>query len=215
MPDPVTPPVDPPAGDPPAAPPADPPKADPPASDDAKSVANLETTLKKVRDELKAANTKVKELEPKANAHDELTKAQQTELEQAQEQAREARDALNATTSKVRAANLKVALGDSKYGLASAKAAATLLQAEGIEFGDDDEPIDLDEAVEKLTEANPFLLGTAPKPKAPKTDGGSGGGGETAQVNLTTEELQAAKAFGMTPEEYTAYKSTTPVPPAT
>lgn len=175
----------------------------------AEDVANLNKALAKEREARKAADKLVKDLKPKADAHDQLTEAQQSDLEKAQKEAADARDALNATTSKVRAANLKVALGDSKYGLASAKAAATLLQAEGVEFDDNDEPIGLDEAVNSLVEANPFLTGEKPKPKAPNVNGGDGKGGGS-KVELTTEELAFAESFGMTPEEYAANKEVNP-----
>ncbi len=61
-----------------------------------------------------------------------------------------------------------------------------------------------------LVEANPFLVGDKPKPSAPNTNAAEDGG-DKPMLDLTAEELTMAKAFGMTPEEYAANKSTQPV----
>jgi hypothetical protein len=181
-----------------------------PTSED---VAKLQEVARKERDARKAAEKGAKEGADAIKRLAEIEAANLTETERLKKEAEEARDALNATTSKVRAANLKVALGDSRYGLASAKAAATLLQAEGVEFDENDEPIGLDEAVTALVDANPFLTGEKPKPKAPNTNGGSGSGAVAPVVELTAEELDMAKSFGLTPEKYAANKDVNP--PAT
>ena len=176
----------------------------------AEDVTKLQEVAKKEREARKAAEKGAKEGADAIKRLAEIEAANLSETEKLKKEAADARDALTATTSKVRAANLKVALGDAKYGLASAKAAATLLQAEGVEFDDNDEPIGLDEAVNALVEANPFLTGEKPKPKAPNTNGGDGSGGSAPVVELTAEELDMAKSFGMTPEEYAANKEVHP-----
>lgn len=177
----------------------------PPADEAPKNTDGLKKALDEERQRVKDLQKQVKELVPKAKAHDELTAEQQTELEKAQKEAADAQDALAATTSQIQSSNLQVALTDAKYGLASAQAAATLLQAEGIEFGDDNRPVNLDDAVKALVEANPFLLGEKPKPKAPDTNNREGAQAER-KVDLSPEEIEAAEKAGKTPEEWQALK---------
>lgn len=116
-------------------------------------------------------------------------------------------------TLKLRRANLKAALADEGITGQQAKAAMRLL--DGVEYDDDDEPSNLAEALEaaEAVYGKATVRGTA-KPKAPAADGGAGGStGDGQGPRLTADELEYAKKFGMSPEEYAAHKSTTPPPP--
>lgn len=184
-----------------------------PKAPTAEDVANLQEALRKERDRSNGLDKQVKELKPKADAHDQLTAEQQSDLEKAQNDAQAATATVAELQGQIRDANLKVALTDPKHGVASPTLAALAIKAKGIEFDDHNQPVDIDAAVKAAIEAEPALAGTAPKPKAPSTNGGDGGGGgKETEVELTSDELAAAKASGMTPEEYQAYKSPSTVP---
>lgn len=212
MPDPVIPAVVDPAVPPAAPAPADPvvpPAGDPPADDSAK----LQSALVKERELRKTADKEAKAGKDAIARLAELETANQTELEKAQSERDAALEAVSKSTTTIRNANLKVGLASSKYGLADAKATATLI-ADRITYDDDtNEPTNLDEAVKEIIDELPFLVGNAPKPKAPVTNASAGGASEQT-VELTAEEVSAAKSFGMTNEEYAAYKSTTPPEPS-
>lgn len=116
----------------------------------------------------------------------------------------------DAGTVKLRSANLLIALTAKGYEGQRAKVVAKLL--DDVEFGDDDEPVDLDGALEDAEErwgTEMFVKGDKkkPKPKAPGTGGkDKGDDDDTAKPRLTADELAMAKSFGMTPREYAAYK---------
>ncbi len=196
-----------------------------PAGDDPKTPAasgptqadidKLTEALRKEREKSGDLDKQVKELKPKADAHDQLTAEQQTELEKAQSELEKSNDRNAQLQAQIREANLASALADQKYGLASPQLASLAIKNAGIEFDDANQPKDLDDAVKRAVEANPLLEGTAPKPKAPKTNGGDGaGGGKETEVELTSDELAAAQAADMTPEEYATYKSPNPPEPS-
>ncbi len=105
-------------------------------------------------------------------------------------------------TEKLRRANLLTALADEGLTGAKARAAARLL--DDVEFDDDDEPTNLKDAIKAATaEYGKELFGVA-----------AGTHAVTAHQGLTANELKAARASGMTPEEYVAYKSPHPEVPA-
>jgi hypothetical protein len=155
----------------------------------------------------------IKALKEKADAYD---KAQAEKLSEQEKLAKEAEDAkaLAATAQKqLREAKLLAELAKPEHGIVNAAAAAKLI--DGVEFDDDGEPKNLTEKgadgkslIESFLAANSFLKGQAQTPDSTVDFGGGanrgGGGASTAQ--LTQEELDAAKSFGMSPEEYAKYK---------
>jgi hypothetical protein len=190
-------PADPPK-DPPADPPADPPK-DEPLGESGKAALEAERTARK------AAEKTAREAQKKLDA------AEAEKLSETEKLKKEAEDgkALAATaTDKLRLANLRDALADKGFAGAKAKAVVRLL--DGVEYDDGDEPTNLD-AVLKTAEKEYGELVKPGKPAAPDIDPGGGGGGKAPA--LTADELAAAKAAGMTPEEYANYKSPQPTLP--
>lgn len=165
-------------------------------------------------DAARAAETKAKaeakEAKDKAKKFDELTEAQKSDLEKAQDRAEKAEEKANKADSKLKRANLIAALTDPKNGIVNARAAAKLI--EGVEFDDEGEPANLgspedeDSLLAKFLTENEYLRGTPAKPKPPNLDGKEGTGAEEPEPELNAEELAAAKAADMTPEEYAAYK---------
>lgn len=139
-----------------------------------------------------------------------------TETERLKKEAEEGRARGEAATAKLRKATLLAELTKDEHGIADARAATALAIADGLfEFDDDDEPTNAERAVEQLLAAYPVLRGKKGK-KAPTVDGGAGGGGGGGDTpDLTADELAAARACGMTPEEYQKYKSPQPQVAAT
>lgn len=116
-------------------------------------------------------------------------------------------------TQKLQRANLISALSKSKHGLTDPAAAAKLAITDGLaDFDEDDEPQDIDDLVKDLVDEYAFLKGEKPKRRAPNVD--SGNGRTKTAPKLTADELKAAKAADMTPEEYAAFKSPQPKLPA-
>lgn len=181
---------------------------EPKAPEGGLNVDGLKKALDEERTARKQFEQQVKDLKPKAEAHDQLTEAQKTELQKAQDDLTAAQQTNAGLIEQIRAANLRSALADQKHGLASPGLAAMAVTAAGIEFDESNRPVGLDDAVKAVTESEPALL--AGKPPAPTGNGGEGGG--TSNVTLTAEELEAAKASEMTPEEYVAFRDNTPLP---
>lgn len=148
---------------------------------------------KKTAAELKDALAKLEEIE----------KAKLTETERLQQEAEQGKQAAKTATDKLRRANLTVALAGKDHGLADPRAAARLI--EGVEFDDQDEPTNLTDRVKALVGEYPLLKGKGVQ-HAPNLNGGGGGDGGDTPPELTAEELDVAKSFGMTPEEYAAAK---------
>jgi hypothetical protein len=135
--------------------------------------------------------------------------AKLSETEKLRKDADEGKALAAKATDTLRLANLRLALASTK-NIADPKAAAKLI--DGVEYDDDHEPTNLDDRVKALLIEYPLLKGG--KPAAPDIDGKNGNGnGPTPK--LTAEELEAAKDFGMTPEEYQAFKDpNAQLPPA-
>ncbi len=156
----------------------------------AKERADRKTHEKAARDAL----AKLKKLED----------ADATELEKATKRADEAEAKITAATEKVRRANLLAALSDA--GVTKAKAAARLL--DGVEYDDDtDEPTNLDTAITAAQAAfgDEMFKGAAPPPPGDLNGGdGNNAGGNAPPLNA--DELRAAKASNMSPEEFRHYQ---------
>ncbi len=159
------------------------------------------TARKKAEKEAKDAVAKLKAIED----------ADATELEKATKRADEAEAKVSTLTASVQRANLTSALADPKLGLVDANAAAAL--ATGVEYDDDGMPKDVDKIAETLTGRYAFLKGEKPAPKPGDINPGGGAGGEGGGgPALTAEELAAAKAGNMSPEEFAHYKDPTAGP---
>lgn len=143
------------------------PKPDPaPGGDD--DTAKLQSALKSEREARKAAEKESKaqakrleELEEKARKVEE---AEKTELEKAQGRIAELEGKEAETTEKVRRANLLAELSKPEHGLQSASAAAKLVE---VEFDEDDNPVDVGDAVKTLLEEVPGLAATPADPGKP------------------------------------------------
>lgn len=111
-------------------------------------------------------------------------------------------------TVKLRKANLLTALADEGYAGKQARMLARLL--DDVDYTDDDEPVDLTDALEALEEEYGTELvaktDTPARRKAPKVNGRDGRR-EKRGPRLSAEEMQYAEAFGMTAEEYATYKA--------
>ena len=162
-------------------------------------------TIEKLREELKAAKLTTKERDDLAAKVKEFEDSQKSELEKAQEAAKEARDRAKVATEKARNANLKSALYDkaADLGIGSPSLALKALNRSKIEWDDSDEPSNIEAVLEALLEEEPLLKAT-PKKKTASTDAGGGaGGGEPPQ--LSQEQLEAAGLLGYKdPAEYAA-----------
>lgn len=119
-------------------------------------------------------------------------------------------DEVDRGTEKLRRANLLTALADEGYTGKRGKALARLLDE--VDYDEDDEPENLSDAIEAAEEKYGKSLVGKPKRRPGNTGGREGGdGGE--RPSLTADELEAAKAFRMTPEEYAEFKKTNPTLP--
>lgn len=165
--------------------------------------------LEAERKERKAAEKRAKDAEAALKAKEE---AELTEVERLKKQAEDAEGKVTAATEKLRRANLITALADEGLSGARAKAAAKLL--DDVEYDEDDEPTNLADAMKAAKAEYGDDIFKGAKPKAPKTNGGEGNEDREGPT-LTADELAAAKAAGMTPEEYEQYKSPQPKVAAT
>jgi hypothetical protein len=134
--------------------------------------------------------------------------ARLSDLDREKRRADDAEAKVSTATEKLRKANLLTTL--SAEGIANPKAAAKLL--DGVEFDDDDEPTNLQDRLKaaKAEYGDEFFgAARAPRRKPGSTDGGAGNEDREGPT-LTADELAAARASGMTPEQYEAFKSPQP-----
>lgn len=206
MPDPTpaVPAVTPPAETPPAAtvPPVTPPE---PAKEPEKwDEDRARRTIEAQRASETALKAKNAELQAKADKLAELEAAQLSESERVQKERDEALAKVADADRKIREAHLLAALSKPELGLASAQAAAKLI--EGVTYDDSGEPTNLAERVEALLDTNAFLKATpaAPAP-APNINGG-GGATPAAPPTLTVDEARAAQEAGMDPARFAFLK---------
>lgn len=136
-----------------------------------------------------------------------------TETERLKREAEKGQEAAKTATEKLRKANLITALAEKGIVGAKAKAAARLLDT--VEYDDTDEPKNLDDAIKNASaEYGEDQFKTAGNGQQPPPNVNGGAGNQQQQPpSLTAEELQAAEAFGMTPEEYQAEKDPSYTPP--
>lgn len=165
-------------------------------------------TITKLRDELKAAKAESRraaELETRLKA---IEDAEKTELQRAQDQlaAHEAEKAQWAAERRDIALKLAVHTKAGELGITSPTLALAALKDAGtVEYDDQGQPKNLDDALTALLEAEPALKGTV-KPKPASVNAGDGGGGAPPPA-LTADQLAWATRLGMTPEQYAAYQT--------
>lgn len=165
-----------------------------------KGKAALDAERKARRD----ADKRAKDAEARLKA---LEDEKLSDTEKLKKEAEAGKALASTATEKLRRANLITALADEGLHGARAKAAAKLLDS--VEFDDDDEPTNLKDAITSAKAEYGDDIFKGAKPKAPKTNGGEGNEDREGPT-LTADELAAAKAAGMTPEEYETYKSPQP-----
>jgi hypothetical protein len=150
------------------------------------------------------ADKRAKEAQDKLDA---IEAEKLSETEKAAKRATEAEAKLTDATDRLRRANLIAELSKPEHGIVSAAAAAKLI--EGVEYSDDGEPTNVGDLLPSFLEANAFLKGEQQQTQTTQTQTLPFGGGaqpNTQTVDLTEDELLAAKSFGMTPEEYAKNK---------
>lgn len=204
---------DPPAGDPPADPPADLKPADPPADPKPAELGDAgKAAIDAERKARRDAEKRAKDAETKLKAKED---AELSETERLKKRADELESKADTATNKLREAKLLVALGE--HGLTGARAKAAAKLIDGVEYdADSDEPTNLQDALASAMETygDDLFTGATPKPKPPKLDGGPGNDDRDGP-SLTAEELEMAKSFGMTAEEYAAFKDPRHTPETT
>lgn len=154
------------------APPADPP-ADPPEDDtsDEKLGEKGKAALDAERKARKEADKRARDAEARAK---KLEDEKLSEEEKLKQRAEEGDKNLTRGTEKIRRANLLLSLTAKGITGGKAKAAARLL--DGVEYDDDDEPTNLDSALEAAKAeygAEAFTGATPPAPPAPDLHGGA------------------------------------------
>jgi len=92
-----------------------------------------------------------------------------------------------------------------KMGLVDVDAASRLLDWDLIEYGDDGKPANVEDLVRDLLREKPYMGGQRPAQSGSiNTSSGTTG---ALPPRLTAEEMEAAKAYNITPERYAALKS--------
>lgn len=178
-------------------------KPDPEKWDEERAKATIQTQ----RESEAAALKRAKDAEAKLK---KIEDDQLSESEKLKKDAEDGKRLAAEATETLRKAKLLAELAKPEYGLVNASAAAKLI--EGVESDDDGSPTNLgspdedDSLIGKFLGANDYLKGIPTKPKAPSTDANEAGGGSEDAPELTAVELSAAKASGMSPKEYAAFK---------
>ncbi len=144
----------------------------------------------------KAAEAKLKKLEDADKSAAELATAR----------AEEAERKLAEKDAELRKGRLLVELSKVEHGLVDAGAAAQLVGT--VTYDDDGNPTGVAKLVEDLGAKYPFLKGTPTAPPPPKPGDVNAGGGNNAGdgPKLDADEVAAARAAGMSAEEYAHYK---------
>lgn len=173
-------------------------------------------TIRKLRGEVKDAKAQAKRVDELEKKLQEREDADKTEEQKRAERlaALEAEQAKN--VERLRDLRLQLAVHEraTELEIADPALAVAALDRARIAFDDDGDPSNLDEVLKQTLDRHPALKATATtsgggtgggRGKSGGTDGGSGGTGREGP-SLTAEELDAAKAMGMSPERYAAFK---------
>lgn len=170
-------------------------------------------TIRKLRGEVKDAKAQAKRVDELEKKLQEREDADKTEEQKRAERlaALEAEQAEN--VRRLRDLRLQLAVHEraAELEIADPALAVAALDRTRIAFDDDGDPSNLDEVLKQTLDRHPALKATATGGagaggrKSGGTDGGSGGTSREGP-SLTAEELDAAKAMGMSPERYAAFK---------
>ena len=140
------------------------------------------------------------QLKDRAARADELEKSQLTDQEKLEARAttaeRKAEAAIQQVASAVIASEVKVRA--SQLGIIDPDAAYLLLDRTNVAYADDGTVSGIDDALTQLIENKPYLKG-APN-RAPNLNPQTGELAPT--LRLSTDQLEAARLMGLTPEEY-------------
>lgn len=193
----------PPEGETPPEPTPAPPTDPAPAGDEEFDKDRAMALIAKLREEAKDSKAAAKErdaLAAKLKEREDADLSEQELVAKEREEAIAERDALR-TRTREDAVKLAVFGVQQDKGLADAELALAALDRTKIEFDDQGQPTNVDVLIDDLLERKPLLKGTPPPPRVPSSDGGGGTGGGSAP-DLTAEQLEAARATGMSPEDY-------------
>jgi len=167
--------------------------------------------------ELVASNQRMAEALQKANKEAEkrrkdAAEAERTGLSEAEKTAKDLADAkaheeeLLVELATTRVEN-KVASLTPKLGILNPEVVARLIDWDDLDFDADGRPTNVEDVVNKIVTANPFLVSKAgPTPPTPTGLGASAGTGTGTPPTLTAAELAAAEQANISPERYQALK---------
>jgi len=125
------------------------------------------------------------DVKKKAEEYDKLTAAQKSEVDKAVERAAQAEEKISKVQEKLRLKNLSLAViaAAKELKIEDYETAQLYIERDGIDFDDDDEPIEIESKLKALLKKKPNL-------KAPKfEDGADGGPRDTLdEAKLSVEE---------------------------
>lgn len=177
--------------------------------DDDELPDNVKAILKKNRDEARKARKEARDAKRKLREERDSNRPKRPKQKDAGEGGDEPSETEQRATRKLRQANLLTALAAKGYEGAKAKAAARLL--DDVEFDDDDEPVDLDDAIEEAADTYGDVfpaVGETPTKKKPRKPeiGSRRGRGRRKGPSLTAAELRHAERDGRKPGLHEALK---------
>lgn len=188
-------------------PPVEPPVTAPEGQDDEFDRDRAMHTIRTLREREKEGQRAAKERDALASRLQELEDAQKSEEEKRAEELERLRaaDGQHQTERQKWTAERAVLLAAPKAGIADVTLAMAVIDTALIEFDDDGRATNVEDVLADLLEKHPALGGETPKPKLPSTDARAGRT-RTEGPTLTAEEMEAAKAIGMDPEDYARWK---------
>ena len=141
-------------------------------------------------------------LKARAAKADELEQAQLTETERLQARAEDAERRENAATSEIADALISsdVKVRAAQMGIVDPDAAFVLLDRKGINYDSENGVTGVEDALTALVESKPWLRSNNRTPNMNPE-----GGQPTPTIKLTQQQRDAARAFGMTEEQYAKY----------
>lgn len=188
----------------PPTPPVDPPE--PPATDDSELGEGGKAALEAERKARRDAEKRAKDAEKKAA---DLESEKLTEDQRKAKRLEELEAEKTAWERERQQYRIEQAVGrlTAKLKLVDVETVVRLVDSGRVEFDDSGIPTNVEKLVGDLVKEKPFLATTAATP--PPAGGINAGDGTSGgpPPNLTADELEAAKASGMTPERYAAMKS--------
>lgn len=190
------------AGDPPV--PVAPTDPTPPPADKVLTQADVDRIVQErlTRERQKFAD--YEDLKSKASKLDELEQANKSELEKMQARAEEAEKRATEASERAKASTLRAAIVDqaNRAGAVDADAVLALLDPNAVTIGDDGQVTGAEEAVAKLLESKPYLVGKTPGVQGAADGGPRGSGGGPKQLSrddltgMTPEAIEAAWRSG-------------------